>query len=488
MDATTNLDKIEAIYVCLFWGEELQRVLQVAANMKKLRWIGLDCKSIMETSSPTIEPCSETTLRNLKLRQFWEDYKNRDRIEAITSWCCWSDKSRVLQVAANMTNQVFLKSLQSRVPLMVETTIPSNVVTAFPPRELCCLTFDNLHAKQLWAGYKYLPNLKMVNLLDLENLIETPDFEGLPNLERFMVDGAPLLEEIHPSFGRLEKLVSVAIQYCKNLKIVPPITRSMKLETVVLSNCRNLFKSSKTQQNMENSIPQNMDHIGLWFISRCLRKLNLSWCNLGDGDIRSAADWELPNLQELNLEGNKFSRLNFNLSRFHRLKWLDITDCYDLVELSELPSSIAVIVADCCTSLKTLGDISNYKWLWKVSLREVTRLGPFVGDILLESMLQGHAKDHFISITTSDIDVWRGFEPCLKWEKKFTMQLPHDWSFAKTLRSSSTKDFVVIFQSINSSLQVMAGVAAEGSQLDTRQFDTKMNELFILCAFKTFKE
>ncbi|KAI3709682.1 hypothetical protein L2E82_39448 [Cichorium intybus] len=54
---------------------------------------------------------------------------------------------------------------------------------------------------------------------------------------------------------------------------------------------------------------------------------------------------------------------------------------------------------------------------------------------------------------------------------------PNTRSFAKTLRSSSTKDFAVIFQSINSSLQVMAGVAAEGSQFDTRQFDTKMNEL-----------
>ncbi|KAI3526310.1 hypothetical protein L1887_05558 [Cichorium endivia] len=63
---------------------------------------------------------------------------------------------------------------------------------------------------------------------------------------------------------------------------------------------------------------------------------------------------------------------------------------------------------------------------------------------------------------------------------------PNARSFAKTLRSSSTKDFAVIFQSINSSLQVMAGVAAEGSQFDTRQFDTKMNELEAVSAPSTF--
>ncbi|KAL4592894.1 hypothetical protein LXL04_005901 [Taraxacum kok-saghyz] len=37
------------------------------------------------------------------------------------------------------------------------------------------------------------------------------------------------------------------------------------------------------------------------------------------------------------------------------------------VELSDLPSSIAVVTADCCSSLESFGDISNFKWLWNVS-------------------------------------------------------------------------------------------------------------------------
>ncbi|CAH1416746.1 unnamed protein product [Lactuca virosa] len=130
-----------------------------------------------------------------------------------------------------------------------------------------------------------------------------------------------------------------------------------------------------------------------------LRKLELSWCDLGDEhiDIGSGV-WELPNLQELNLKGNKFSRLNFHRLRLPRLKWLNVSYCSKLVELSEIPSSIAVVIADDCSSLVTFGDISNCKWLWKLSLRESYVVNPRDGETLLDSMLQGNAiKDHFIS-------------------------------------------------------------------------------------------
>ncbi|KAL7589852.1 hypothetical protein Lser_V15G37395 [Lactuca serriola] len=363
MDVMTNLDKIEAIYGRWCRSDESQRVLQVATNMKKLRWIYL---------------------------------ANR--------MTCVMDERKVNG---------------GTLPLII---VPEH----FPPRELCCLTFNWLNAKQLWEGNKCLPNLRFIKLQNLKNLIMTPDFDGLPNLQSFMVNGSPLLEDIHPSFGRLEKLVCVEISCCKNLKMVPPIARSMKIETLVLSRCRDL---SKIQQSMKNFLLHKMNHIG------CLRKLDLSESNLADGDIGSVAVWELPSLHELYLQGNSFVRLNFSLLRVPQLQYLNISECYNLVELSELPQSIAIVIADYCDSLESFGDISNCKWLWKVSLlgrnkfvgdilRGENKLG---GDILLDSMLQGNAKDHFISFNLSHSDIWRGFVPWLNWEKKFTMRLPHDW-------------------------------------------------------------
>ncbi|KAL7587241.1 hypothetical protein Lser_V15G37379 [Lactuca serriola] len=358
-----NLDKIEAMDVSCSRSGESQHVIQVAANMKKLRWISMN---------------------------------------------------NVLLDARFVANRLLM---------------PGN----FPPRELCCLKLSWLNAKQLWKGYKYLPNLRMINLEFLNNLTKIPDFVGLPNLERFMVSGSPLLEEIHPSFGHLEKLVCVEITNCYKLERLSPITRSKKLETLVLSWCALVFNLSKIQQNLENIAPENMNHIrqyhiGQWFFSECLKKLDLSHCNLGDGDIRYGAVWVLPNLQKLDLRGNRFVRFNFSRLRVPRLKWLDVSFCKDLVQWSWLPSSIFVVDAYHCSSLESLGDISNCKWLWKVILTGNHKLDPLVCDMLLNSMLLGNAKDYFVSINLSGIDIWRGASVCwVNWVMTYNMLLPHEW-------------------------------------------------------------
>ena len=116
------------------------------------------------------------------------------------------------------------------------------------------------------------------------------------------------------------------------------------------------------------SLPhKSLKHIGLQLFHRTLRRLDLRNCKLGDGHI-AVAVWELPNLQELDLRENEFSRLNFSLLLLPVLKLLNVSDCKSLAEMSELPSSIAVLIAENCCSLKSVGDISKCKWLWKVSL------------------------------------------------------------------------------------------------------------------------
>ncbi|CAH1424775.1 unnamed protein product [Lactuca virosa] len=319
----------------------------------------------------------------------------------------------------------------------------------FPQKTLCYLRLNNSLQRQLWEGYKLLPNLKTIELQSLRNLITIPDFDGLPNLEKFVLSGCLYLEEIHPSIGRLERLVSLSISSCSSLKRFTPIPGLQKLEILSFTGCSKLFKFSEIQEeNMENlprldldnrrkevasyiesctnffvncwrcccsNIPgvkccsqeplaqnnmktclrdNNMNNIGLQFFLRDLRELDLSYCRLGDESMRSAI-WELPNLRKLDLSGNKFSRLNLSPLRLPRLKCFDVSCCKNLVELSELPSSIAVVIADGCKSLESFGDISNCKWLWKVSLR---RGNKFFGYILLDSMIQGNAsEDYFIS-------------------------------------------------------------------------------------------
>ncbi|XP_052622384.1 TMV resistance protein N-like [Lactuca sativa] len=297
-----------------------------------------------------------------------------------------------------------------------------------------------LERERRWRqAWMHLPNLKILELVRLNNLIMTPDFDRIPNLERLILRGCQRLKKIHPSIGNLERLIFLSIEFCSGLKIFPPIKRLKKLETLSLSDCPKLFKLLGIQQKMngllhlhsnisgkevasykkyssnfvvtcwtcgdtkirnpaedlidveeccleEPYLPRNNNTV-LRFFPRGLRKLNLRYCSLGDKDIDSAV-WEFPNLEELNLKGNKFSRLNFSRWQLPQLKWLDVSLCQLLVELWDLPSSIAVVIADNCWSLESFGDISNCKWLWKVSLCGYNKLGPLVGDILLDSMLQ----------------------------------------------------------------------------------------------------
>ncbi|KAI7749172.1 hypothetical protein M8C21_028227, partial [Ambrosia artemisiifolia] len=95
--------------------------------------------------------------------------------------------------------------------------------------------------------------------------------------------------------------------------------------------------------------------------------------------------------------------------------------CKSLVELSDLPSSIAILKADGCESLERVGDLSDYKWLWRVALWKCEKL---IGvDMVLHSMLEGNADaDRFMSVEVSP-DV----EPSNIYMRLVTFQLPHNW-------------------------------------------------------------
>ena len=270
---------------------------------------------------------------------------------------------------------------------------------------------------------QFLPCLKIMELSDLTYLTRTPDFSGIPNLERFTLDDSEYLEEIDSSFGLLENLVFVSIEECPEIKIFPSINRLKNLEALSFFGCKpGLFELPEIQQeNMESVAHPELGNSGetqvqkpgedlvdveegclgktssshnyinhhtrFWVSHPNLTKLNLVRCCLGDEDIGSF-DWELPSLTELNLSLNDFSRLDFSLLGLPKLKWLNVSWCESLVELKHLPSSISVIRANGCISLERFGDTSNCKWLWKISNLRGNKVDPSEGLTLLESMLK----------------------------------------------------------------------------------------------------
>nr|GFA44939.1 Toll/interleukin-1 receptor (TIR) domain-containing protein [Tanacetum cinerariifolium] len=126
-------------------------------------------------------------------------------------------------------------------------------------------------------------------------------------------------------------------------------------------------------------------------LTRSLKKLDLCSCFFNDGEIPSDIG-ELSNLQDLDLSNNNFSKLHFSLSQLTRLKLLNLFGCKRLVKLPELPSSIAIIIADRCNKLTSIGNLSeNCKWLCYISLNHSTVID---GNRLLQSMLKGNAIEN----------------------------------------------------------------------------------------------
>ncbi|KAL8258445.1 hypothetical protein R6Q59_030486 [Mikania micrantha] len=397
----------------------------------------------------------------------------------------------------------------------------------FEPTKLGCLILIMGRQVQLWQGYKHLPNLKILDVRRYYFLKSTPDFSGLPCLERLILEDCESLVRIDPSIGYHERLVYVSMNGCIKLKKFPSIMRMEKLETLDLSNCfklqdfpyigtymdslKNLhlfrtgikiipesvgkfctnldffdlsicrklkridgnFRLLKRLKHLHLSGCRRLEKLRSDFfdkecclevlsiyiksqkstpfknfmdlkrlqilqsfhqdgsmstklpqVPRFLRKLDLSWCDLGDRDIPSDISGLL-NLQVLHLCGNKLSRLDSTLSRIPCLKLLNLSHCTKLVKLPDLPSSIAILLAEYCDSLQSVGDLSGYKCLRKVSLwRENNKL---IGDErLLHSMLQVNAlEDRFMSVRLP-----RGSFELLTFSNTwsfFELQLPHNW-------------------------------------------------------------
>ncbi|KAJ9554591.1 hypothetical protein OSB04_018636 [Centaurea solstitialis] len=362
---------------------------------------------------------------------------------------------------------------------------------------------------------KHLPNLKVLDLSCSLKLSRTPDFDGLPYLERLILACCMSLKEIHPSIGYHERIIFLDLDGCATLEIFPPIIRMKKLETLLLSHCIQLRKFPEIQTSLDNlvklslnnsgietvpssvgryctnlpsldlrgcfnlhsiegnfrflkhlkglyldgcnqlmNIPteglfdvdcslhllslsstslQNLLHRGtvngLLGFSHFLRRLRLGWCNLVDGDISPEFFKGLSNLQALDLIGNDFSRLHSSLLQLPRLKFLNLSYCSSLVELPDLPSSIAILIAEGCEALEIVGDFptSDHKWLWKVSLTSHNKSGD--GGRIVQSMLKGNAvEDYFISIILWDDQDRGDYIPIRGFALgTFTLQLPWNW-------------------------------------------------------------
>ncbi|CAL5380077.1 unnamed protein product [Camellia sinensis] len=262
----------------------------------------------------------------------------------------------------------------------------------FALESLVALELCNSSLKQVWRGTKVLRLLRFLNLSHSHGLAKTPDFSGLPNLERLILKDCTRLVEVHESIGELERLVFLNLRDCQNLRNLPNnICKLKSLEKLILSGCSKLvlpvelgkleslteFHADKIAVNQlvstNGELKSLRSFVWSWLskrrkrpefnfsldsLSHTLVKLSLAKCNLSNAAIPIDLS-SLSLLQYLNLSENPICSLPESIKGLCMLEDLWLDSCTSLQSLPELPSSLIKLKAQNCTSLKRITNLPN---------------------------------------------------------------------------------------------------------------------------------
>ena len=246
-----------------------------------------------------------------------------------------------------------------------------------------------------------MDNLKFIKLNNSLDLIATPDFTEVPNLEELVFNGCIKLHEVHPSIVVHRRFTLLDLENCKSLKCLPNKFEMESLEVLILFGYSKIETNQEFMGNMKRlsklhlngtaitKLPSSVEHLTnleeLW-LEGCkgpphklwnnlfplslmprrslnlvslllpsllgmhsLKKLDLSDCNLQriPNDIGN-----LSSITKLNLSENHFSCLPESMVQLSKLERIGLNNCTRLHSLSQLPSEISMVEANDCTSLE----------------------------------------------------------------------------------------------------------------------------------------
>ncbi|CAN4110135.1 unnamed protein product [Withania somnifera] len=257
----------------------------------------------------------------------------------------------------------------------------------FPLESLVALDMRRSRLQQAWEGTRMLKFLKTFNLSHSHFLTRTPDFAGLPNLEKLILKDCVRLFHIHESIGDLEALVLLNLRDCKNLTNLPrSFCKLNSLETLIISGCSGLslstidlgkLKCLRTLHADEINYDREKSWVALWqswssklrkspdsdnfslhSLSSSLVSLSLAKCKLTDDSLALGVN-NLFSLRHLNLSGNLISNLPQSITNLSMLQDLWLDSCPSLQSLPNLPSRLIKLKATECTSLERVTNLPS---------------------------------------------------------------------------------------------------------------------------------
>ncbi|CAL2275726.1 unnamed protein product [Prunus armeniaca] len=259
-------------------------------------------------------------------------------------------KLRYLKIS-NVSIYNGLEDLPNSLRILKWTGYP---LTYFPPHfnpeKLLELKMCHSYIKHFRMGTKPLHNLKTIKLSHSLNLVSTPNFKGMPNLEVLILEGCTRLFEVDPSIQVLERLTLLNLKDCKNLAHLPSSVGCLKSLKVL-----NLFGCSRL-----TILPEELGYI------ECLEELDVSRTSIRE---LPSSIGRLKGLTLMNLKDCKyFMHLPTSVNGLKCLKVLNLSGC---TRLHELPEELGHV--ECLEKLDVSGTTILLELLASL-VREVSNL------------------------------------------------------------------------------------------------------------------
>ena len=211
---------------------------------------------------------------------------------------------------------------------------------------------------------QFLPKLKILDLRHSLDLIRTPDFLGLPALEKLILEDCIRLVQIHESIGDLQRLLILNLKNCKSLVELPEeINRLNSLQELVLNGCSNL--DSLMNMELEHHRGRNLlqsDGIvaSTSYITSLPLKLFFPFRFSARKMLRFTS-FSLPrSLKRLDLSGTSIRSLPESIKDLGLLRSLYLRNCKRLQTLPELPSHLWSLDVSFCYSLQRVSNLNPW--------------------------------------------------------------------------------------------------------------------------------
>ncbi|XP_075654034.1 disease resistance protein Roq1-like isoform X2 [Castanea sativa] len=214
----------------------------------------------------------------------------------------------------------------------------------FQPNELIELHMCSSYIERLWKGAKSFESLQIIQMNKSSNLIETPDFTKVPNLEKLVLEDCINLLRLHPSIGVHKKLTLLNLKGCKNLKTLPNKFEIESLKILILSGCSKVRKIPEFEENMQRVLKLYLDETAITRLPTSIGHLTgLALLNMKDCKSLTCLPntiFNLKFLKDVNIFGcTKLGRLPENLGNAESIEKLDLSK----TAIRQVPSSISLL-------------------------------------------------------------------------------------------------------------------------------------------------